>query len=272
MENLERKETKQVITKEIVFEYLKNFGFMKNLTQQQAEQFAIVCKTLNLNPIKREAYAISYNGQFSIVVDYETYLKRAEETGLLDGWKCEAVYDNGNLIGAKCVIYRKDWKYPFEHSVSLKEYNRNMALWKDKPETMIKKVCIAQAFRMCFSSELQGMPYTQEEQESSGIINLSDEKEQETIIKEQESTQENKTNLDYSGRKPSKKQLDYLIALMEKNKNNKELIKEVAKIAKIKFVNGKIIVDGDSKDVSKAIDMLNSSKFISTQEQANEQN
>ena len=72
--------------------------------------------------------------------------------------------------------------------------------------------------------------------------------------------------------KATQKQINYLLSLMEQYKENKELVKKVAEIAKIKFVNGKIIVDGDSKDVSKAIDMLNSSKFISTQEQADEQN
>jgi hypothetical protein len=35
--------------------------------------------------------------------------------------------------------------------------------WKNKPVTMTKKVAMAQGFRLCFSDELGGMPYTAEE-------------------------------------------------------------------------------------------------------------
>ena len=169
---LKENQGQQIVTEKMVTEYLQNFGYMKNLTQQEAYQFIMICKAQNLNPIKREAYAIKYNGSFQIITGYEIYIKRANETGLLDGWKCEVTRNmEGKILGAKTIIYRKDWKYPFEHEVSMSEYNRQMALWKDKPETMIKKVCIAQAFRLCFSSELGGLPYTQEEQISSNMVN-----------------------------------------------------------------------------------------------------
>ena len=36
-------------------------------------------------------------------------------------------------------------------------------MWSEKPRTMLKKVCIAQAFRLCFPVELGGMPYTADE-------------------------------------------------------------------------------------------------------------
>jgi len=40
---------------------------------------------------------------------------------------------------------------------------RPTKFWADKPYTMIKKVAMAQGFRLCFSDELGGMPYTADE-------------------------------------------------------------------------------------------------------------
>lgn len=139
-------------------EYLQNMGV--KLPPAQTAQFLELCQAYKLNPFKREIYAVGYGDKFNIIVGYEVYIKRAERTGKLDGWKCVT---NENNTKAKLTIYRKDWKYPFEHEVLLQEVLQNSPIWKKMPVFMMKKVCIEQGFRICFPDEMGGMPYGVEE-------------------------------------------------------------------------------------------------------------
>lgn len=141
--------------------YLDSLG--SKLTEAQKNQFLEICVGFGLNPFKREIYAIPYGSNFNIIVGYEVYIKRAERSGVLNGWHVELFNTPDNDLGAKIVIHRKDWERPFIHEVYMSEYSQNSPLWKAKPKTMLKKVVIAQGFRMCFSCEIGGMPYTADE-------------------------------------------------------------------------------------------------------------
>jgi len=133
-----------------------------------------ICKSMNLNPLKREVYLIKYSQntdeKMSIVTGYEVYLKRAERSGKYMGMKCwtEGAIKDGNLKG--CIeVYRKGWDKPLYHEVEYAEYvgrkkdGSITKFWSGKPKTMIKKVAIAQGFRLAFPDELDGMPYTDAE-------------------------------------------------------------------------------------------------------------
>jgi len=155
---------------EEVSKYLTAMGLANKLVDQEKIQFIEICKAYQLNPFKREIYATKYGDTFSIIVGYETYLKRAERTGKLAGWNVKTegkVSDNS--LKAVITIYRNDWQQPFIHEVYYAEYvqktkeGRITKFWSEKPVTMTKKVVISQGFRMCFSDELGGMPYTAEE-------------------------------------------------------------------------------------------------------------
>lgn len=146
--------------KTVAVEWLTSMGL--NLKENHKKQFIDVCCAYGLNPIKKEVYGVPYGDKFNIIVGYESYIKRAERSGLLSGWKVETV-GTGNDMKAVITINRKDWNDPFVHEVDFSEYNTNQNLWKTKPKTMIKKVAIAQGFRMCFSETLGGMPYTADE-------------------------------------------------------------------------------------------------------------
>ncbi|MCQ2053179.1 MAG: phage recombination protein Bet [archaeon] len=146
--------------KTVAVEWLTSMGL--NLKENHKKQFIDVCCAYGLNPIKKEVYGVPYGDKFNIIVGYESYIKRAERSGLLSGWKVETV-GTGNDMKAVITINRKDWNAPFVHEVDFSEYNTNQNLWKTKPKTMIKKVAIAQGFRMCFSETLGGMPYTADE-------------------------------------------------------------------------------------------------------------
>ena len=156
---------------------IENFLFSSEtkLNEKQKTMFLQLAIRNQLDPFKREIYAIPYGNDFNIVTGYQVYIQRAETTGKLNGWHCEATKnDKGELIGAKIVIYRKDFDNPFEWEISLKEFDKGQSSWKKMPEFMIKKVCIGQGFRLAFPNELGGLPYLQEELED--LPNISESK------------------------------------------------------------------------------------------------
>lgn len=142
------------------------FSTGTKLNESQKHMFMQLSIRNQLDPFKREIYAIPYGNDFNIVTGYQVYIQRAEATGKLDGWHCQAVKDaKGALTGATIIIYRKDFTHPFEWEVSLLEFDKGQSNWKKMPEFMIKKVCIGQGFRLAFPNELGGMPYLAEELE-----------------------------------------------------------------------------------------------------------
>lgn len=162
-------------TLEKIQSYLETMNMTANLTKAEIKQFVEIASSYGLNPFKREIYASKFGNSFSIIVGFETYLKRAERSGKLSGW---SVTTDGDInyqdiaksnVTATITIYRKDWSQPFVHSVHFGEYVQKRSdgtvnkFWKEKPMTMIKKVAMAQGFRLCFSDENGGLPYTSEE-------------------------------------------------------------------------------------------------------------
>lgn len=130
-----------------------------NATDKELFMFMGICKSYGLNPLKREIHFVKYgNVAASIIVGYEIYLKRAERTGKLDGWKCW-------IEGDKAVIEikRKDQSIPIRWEVDRKEFDKAQSTWKTMPNFMLKKVAIAQGFRLAFPDELGGLPYLAEE-------------------------------------------------------------------------------------------------------------
>jgi len=156
------------IGKQKIMQYMDTFGLSKELTDQEKQQFIEIACAYQLNPFKREIHVVAYGKgdyrQLSIIVGYETYIKRAERTGKLDGWRA---YVDGEDEETKAVveIWRKDWTKPFIHEVYWKEAAQRKkdgaltSFWKKQPRFQLKKVAISQAFRMCFPDELGGMGY-----------------------------------------------------------------------------------------------------------------
>ncbi len=154
------------ITKETIKKYL-----CPNATDQELMMGLQIAKTFNLNPLKREVYFVKYGaGNMQVLTGYEVYLKRAERSTKWDGMEVtsEGSVEQGNLKGI-VKIFRKDWQHPLTHETHYSEYVQRKsdgtinAFWKNKPVTMIKKVCVSQAFRLAFPDEFDGMPYTSDE-------------------------------------------------------------------------------------------------------------
>lgn len=161
-----------MISEKKLVEYLDIVGVGKGITKTEKMQFIEIAKAYGLNPFKREIYIAAYglgdSRQCSILIGYEVYLKRAEESGQLDGYE---VTTEGEIPNLKAIItiWRKDRSRPFVHNVEYQEYvqrdksgNPNK-FWREKPKTMLKKVVMSQGFRLCFPVDLGGMPYTAEE-------------------------------------------------------------------------------------------------------------
>lgn len=148
-----------VITKEDVRNYL-----CPEATDKEVFMAMGIMASYKLNPFKREVHLIKYKGSpAEVVVGYETYLKRADRTGKLKGWKA-GISQDGKQAWVK--IWRTDWTEPFEWEVELKEFDKKRATWTQIPTFMAKKVAIAQGFRLAFPDDIGGLPYTKEEHEA----------------------------------------------------------------------------------------------------------
>lgn len=174
---MELVKTDNNLIEQTALDYIKTFGGAKKLSDSEAVMFINVCKAFNLNPFKREIHVAAYGEgqyrQFSLIVGYEVYLKRAYESGQLKSWH---VCTDGKMaegtLSATITINRKDQDEPFSWTVYYNEYVQYTLkdgkkivnkMWESKPYTMLKKVVIGQGFRLCFPSELAGMPYMEEE-------------------------------------------------------------------------------------------------------------
>lgn len=179
MENNQLTTQQNVSDKELLM-HLDNLGLTSKLNEGEKNTYLQIAKAFNLNPFKREIHVSKYGEQMSIITGYEVYIKRAERSGQLDGWdvKTEGKPED-NSLKAIITIYRKDRKYPFTHEVMYSEYvqktnSGTVTKFWQKAYTMIKKVAISQGFRLCFSDELGGMPYTTEEMpEQNQTIDVS---------------------------------------------------------------------------------------------------
>ena len=167
------------LTKEKLTDYLNIAGVATKLSEKERMNFIEIAQAYCLNPFKREIYCVSYgygdSKTTSIITGYEVYIKRAERTGKLDGWDLTI---EGKMPDLKAIvtIYRNDWSRPFKHEVYFEEVVQRKkdgsinAMWAKMPKFMLRKVAIAQGFRLCFPDELGGMPYTADEISEGMVI------------------------------------------------------------------------------------------------------
>ena len=167
IQKIEKVEDKTLIS------YLDVMGISTKLNENEKKQFLQIAKEFGLNPFKREIFCTVYGEgaykQFAIITGYEVYIKRAERSGLLDGWKAETSGSVAtNDLKATVTIYRKDRNHPFVWEVYYSECvqktkDGKVTKFWEKAHFMTKKVAISQGFRLCFSDEIGGMPYTSDE-------------------------------------------------------------------------------------------------------------
>jgi len=160
--------SEQKVQKETVIEYLKAYGYDKSLSVSEQNQFIQTALANDLNPFKREIHIAVYgegaNRKVSIITGYQNYLKRADRTGNLDGWRAWLEGD-GSCMKAVVEIFRKDWTHSFTHevyweeAVQKKKDGSPTQFWAKQPRFQLRKVAMAQAFRLAFPDELGSLPY-----------------------------------------------------------------------------------------------------------------
>ncbi len=156
------------IDRELIVHYLDSVEDAQYLSETDRERFIGTALASQLNPFKREIHlkVTRENGVVGIriITGYEVYLKKAEQTGLLDGWKVWTE-GSGESLRAIVEIRRKDWGSPFLHEVYWTEAVQKdvnglaSTFWERMPRFQLKKVAISQGFRLCFANEIGGMPY-----------------------------------------------------------------------------------------------------------------
>ena len=152
------------VTQQLLMDYLKQTN--SNLQPNEQAQFLAIAQTFNLNPWKREVYAVAYGKgdgrKLSIIVGYEVYLRRAEEFPQYDGYETSFI-GTGSDMCCTCKVFRKDRNHATGATVFLREYSQGNSMWNTKPRVMLEKVAIATAMRRAFPSEFNGMPYIADE-------------------------------------------------------------------------------------------------------------
>ena len=246
--------TLATVDDKVLNDYLETLGIAKTLPVEQKKMFLQIAKANNLNPFKKEIYAIPYKWRdgkttLSIITGYQTYISRANASWKLNWWKAETIRDDKwEIIWAKVIIYRKDWKEPFVWEISRKDFDKWTSTWKTMPDFMTKKVAIAQAFRLAFPDELGWMPYTQEEMEGVQPV------QQEAQVIEPEVVEEPRKITDAQLKK-IKAEYNNLIKLM--NITDKQAKEELYKDY-LKMVNDKVESTKDLTldQASKMIELL----------------
>lgn len=157
-----------VVDRALVETWLKVTEEGKRLTSEEGEEFIAVAVGHNLDPFKRELHArIQYeNGvrKIMLITGFEVYLKRAAESGLLDGYSTR-LEGEGDSLKAVAEIHRKDWSCPFVGEAYFSEVAQKdgqgelLPFWKRSGRYMLRKVCLSQSFRLAFPEVLAGLPY-----------------------------------------------------------------------------------------------------------------
>jgi len=162
-----------------------------NVSDQEVTMFIALCKYQKLNPFLKEAYLVKFGAAAAtIVTGKEVFTKRASKIEKCQGWEAgitiinaekklerrtgTLVLANEILVGGWCKVHRSDWKVPFEHEVSMIEFDKKQSSWKTMPATMIRKVAIVSGLRDSFPENFQGLYDEDEIQEQEEIPNFEE--------------------------------------------------------------------------------------------------
>jgi len=170
-----------------------------------------IAKNMGLNPILKEIFFVprkaKVNGQWVEKIEpmlgRDSYLKVAHSINKFKGMETTTELKQvPNLVNgewkqssdlvATCKVWRKDSDMPFVVEVRYSEYVQKTKdgiitkFWKEKPDTMIKKVAESQALRKAFSingayseDEIEYIPNEQRPQIQEDVLDVMIEPKQE---------------------------------------------------------------------------------------------
>ena len=160
------------------------------VTDQEVVMFMQLCRYQKLNPFLNEAYLVKFGNQAaSIITSKEAFMKRAENNPHYKGFKAGIVVARGDemkhldgaikmpkdqLIGAWADVYRDDRTVPTHVEISLEEFSKGQATWKQMPNNMIRKTALVNALREAFPENL-GALYTEDDKQPVREVNTTEE-------------------------------------------------------------------------------------------------
>ena len=151
--------------------------FAPNLTNLEFSAFVGMGKATNLNPFLREIWSVKFDKTkpAQIFIGRDGYRKSAQRHPDYDFHIVDAIYSNdefevhngtinhkykffkrGELLGAYCLVKRKNSSQPTQTIVNIREYHKNQSTWNTMPETMIKKIAESQGLRAAFQEIFSG--------------------------------------------------------------------------------------------------------------------
>lgn len=145
----------------------------KGTSATELAYFLNVCKTMKLNPFNKEVWCYKDGkGNLLIFAGRDGFLSKAQQNPAFNGIRsCEVregdkwsidvannkivheiskpLKDRGSIIGAYCLVFRKDGEPTIEFA-DFQTYNKGYNAWKTHPAEMIKKVAEAHALKKAF--------------------------------------------------------------------------------------------------------------------------
>jgi phage recombination protein Bet len=162
---------------------LKQIGGASLDTIGEVRYFLSVADRLRLDPLKRQIYAVKYQGKLTIQTGIDGYRLLAQRTGVFGGSGAPEWYDEEREewvdvwlsetppAAARVRVYRVGAVEPFVGIAHWREYvqwtgkgneRRVNSMWTSKPAHMLAKCAEALALRRAFPAEMSGL-YTSEE-------------------------------------------------------------------------------------------------------------
>lgn len=162
------------------------------VSDQELVMFINLCRYQKLNPFLNEAYLVKFGQQpAQIIVSKEAFMKRAENHPQYEGFEAGIIVERDGelvevegavklskdkLIGGWAKIYRSDRKMPITSRISLEEFSKGQATWKQMPLNMIRKSAIVNAQREAFPETL-GSLYTEDDASVANDQEMATEQE-----------------------------------------------------------------------------------------------
>jgi phage recombination protein Bet len=255
----------------------------KKASDDEFKVFLHVAETYGLDPFNKELFFLKDNkDRKNIFTSRDGYLSIANRNEAFDGLVSDVVRTNdefkrtttgiehkygserGSILGAYCLIYRKDRKYPVYVFAPFEEYNGYNSVWNRYPSAMILKVAESMALKRAFSvsglvsqeeMNIQRLEDKEEKKKSSQdkVVKPADEKEQEKADSKSKSYKVKKL----TGREKEIK------ALVDGDvKLRKDLFEYLEHIKKMKGVDKISINDLSNKEYAELYNILQSFKRI----------
>ena len=152
----------------------------QNLSDGEFELFIAVAARLNMDPLKRQIYAIKRGGAVTHQMSIDGYRLIAQRSGQYAGqvgpywcgedgvWRDVWLARDRPPVAAKVGILRRGHSKPMWGTARFESYRQRSPMWDRMPDLMIAKCAEANGLRRAFPDELSGV-YTQAETFDDGF-------------------------------------------------------------------------------------------------------